>query len=60
MKNPVINVALEWLAALLVVLGVAFMIAWQGGNVVLYAAGIVMLTVGVRLAIDCAKRASTP
>lgn len=46
----------EWIAALLVVLGVALMIYGQGTNVLLYVVGIVLLTVGVRLAIDCAKR----
>jgi hypothetical protein len=46
----------EWIAALLVVLGVALMIYGQGSNVLLYVVGIVLLTVGVRLAIDFAKR----
>lgn len=45
---------LEWVAALLVVQGVVF-IAWSP-HLMVWLGGIVLLTFGVRLAIDCGKR----
>jgi hypothetical protein len=47
---------LEWLASLLTMLGVAAMIAGFGGYAKwLFLVGVVLLTFGVRLAIDCGK-----
>lgn len=55
MSKTTRNLLLEWLAALLVMLGVLLMIHGQHDTAVLIV-GIVLLTVGVRLAIDCGKR----
>lgn len=47
----------EWLASLAVMVGVTAMIDGLGHDVVwLYLLGVVVLTFGVRLAIDCGKR----
>lgn len=47
--------AKEWLAALLVVIGVMLMLAEALDLNVQIVVGIMLLTFGVRLAIDCGK-----
>jgi F420-0:gamma-glutamyl ligase len=47
----------EWIASLLVVLGVSLMISDRTGSPWWVGAiGVAMLTIGVRLAIDCGKK----
>lgn len=48
--------ALEWLASLLVVVGVWLIAAGLPDQLWLAWTGVVPLTLGVRLAIDCGKQ----
>jgi uncharacterized membrane protein YecN with MAPEG domain len=51
-----VSTALEYVASLMVMLGVTLMIDGLGHEVLwLYLIGVVLLTFGVRLAIDCGK-----
>jgi hypothetical protein len=53
---------LEWLASLLVVFGVFLMTAWPPdalagpGDIIGFGSGVLLLTFGVRLTIDVARR----